>query len=61
MLTNKSQLSSLGLTLHIIFTTFLVSISIGSGVTDLTDSAVSGEIALGRDGGGSLAAYAVNG
>lgn len=35
--------------------------SIGSGVTDFTDSAVSGDMARGRDGGGSLAANAVNG
>lgn len=55
-LTDKSQASSLGFTLHIIFTTFLVSMSIGSGVTDFTDSAVSGDMARGRDGGGSLAA-----
>lgn len=47
--------------LHIMLTIFLVSISIGSGVTDLIDSAVSGDIARGRVNGGCLAANAVNG
>lgn len=53
-LTNRSQLSSLGLTSHIILIIFLVSTSMGSGVTDFTDSAISGDIALERGGGGCL-------
>lgn len=56
-----SQLCSLGLILHIIVTTLRASTSTGSGVTDLTDSATSGEIARGRGGGGCLALYAVKG
>lgn len=60
-LTSKSQPYSLGFTLHIIFTTRRDSISIGSGVTDFTDSAVSGDMALDRHGGGCFGAYAVNG
>lgn len=59
--TIKSQPSSRGLTLHIIFTTLRVSMSIGSGVTDFIDSAVSGDMARGRGGGGCLAANAVKG
>lgn len=55
MHTINSQLCSLGLTLHIIFTTLLASISTGSGVTDLTDSVISGDTALGRGGGGCFA------
>lgn len=42
-------------------TTFRDSTSMGSGVTDLTDSAVSGDIARGRDRGGRFAPNAVNG
>lgn len=61
LLTLRSQPSSLALTLHIILTTFLVSTSSGSGVTDLTDSAVSGDMARGRGGGGSRAENAVKG
>lgn len=57
----NSPESSFGFRLHIIFTTLLVSISKGSGVTDLTDSDISGEIALGRGGGGCFAVNAVNG
>lgn len=60
-LTNNSAPSSRGLTLHIMLTTFRDSTSIGSGVTDLTDSAVSGDIARGRDKGGRFAPNAVNG
>ena len=60
-LTSNSLLSSLGLTLHIILTTLRDSTSTGSGVTDLTDSVTSGDIALGRTGGGNFAINAVNG
>lgn len=60
-LTSNSQLSSLGLTLHIILTTLRDSTSTGSGVTDFTDSVTSGDIALGRTGGGSFAINAVRG
>jgi hypothetical protein len=61
LLTSNSLLSSLGLTLHIILTTLRDSTSTGSGVTDLTDSVTSGDIALGWTGGGNFAIYAVNG
>lgn len=60
-LTSNSQPSSLGLTLHIILTTLLVSTSTGSGVTDFTDSATSGDIGRGRGGGGCRALNAVSG
>lgn len=60
-LTNNSAPSSRGLTLHIMLTTFRDSTSIGSGVTDLTDSAVSGDIARGRESGGRFAPNAVSG
>lgn len=60
-LTSNSQLSSLGLTLHIILTTLRDSTSTGSGVTDFTDSVTSGDIARGRTGGGNFAMNAVNG
>lgn len=60
-ITIKSQPSSRGFTLHIIFTTLRVSTSIGSGVTDFTDSAVSGDMARGLDGGGCFGAKAVSG
>lgn len=59
--TANSQLSSIDLTSHNILTIFLVSVSKGSGVTDFTDSAISGEIALERGGGGCLAPKAVKG
>lgn len=61
LLTRRSQLSSFGFTLHIMFTIFRDSTSNGSGVTDFTDSAISGEIALDRGGGGCLTPNAVNG
>lgn len=43
------------------FTTFLDSISSGSGDADLIDSAVSGEMARGRGVGGWRAENAVRG
>lgn len=51
-LTSNSLLFSIGFTLQIIFTTFLDSISKGSGDADLIDSAVSGEMARGLGVGG---------
>ena len=43
--------SSILRTWQVIFNTFLVSLSTGSGVSDLTDSATSGDRARGCDEG----------